>query len=129
MYQDTDIILALIKPSDWLSPHVNLKKLKNPKTSTLTLVEAQIVLNREYSRKTALDAFDKIKSTGIEIEPLNLDVVEKSAHLLKKYDKLTIFDSVHAAFVILNKDVVLSTDSIFDSIEGVIRIDPRKLEK
>ena len=61
MYLDTDIILAIVKPSDWLKDVVErkIKVLSDPKTSVFTLVEAEIVLNREASREVSV--LDKVK--------------------------------------------------------------------
>ena len=51
MYLDTDIILALIKKDDWLRPYVDMKKIKNPTTSVLTVIECKLVISREYGRE------------------------------------------------------------------------------
>ena len=61
MYLDTDIILAIVKPSDWLKDVVErkIKVLSDMKTSVFTLVEAEIVLNREASREVSV--LDKVK--------------------------------------------------------------------
>jgi len=60
VYLDTDIILAIVKPSDWLKDVVE-RKISDPKTSVFTLVEAEIVLNREASRELAVSVLDKVK--------------------------------------------------------------------
>jgi len=128
MYLDTDVILALIKPEDWLKAYVEigLEEIKEEKvTSLITVIECEIVLMREYSRELAISAFEEIKKKGIKLLPISVDAIEESTKLQKKYPKLNIFDSVHLANAISRREEILSTDSLFDEIEGVKRIDPR----
>lgn len=125
MYLDTDIILALIKKEDWLKKYVKISELKQAKTSALTIIEARIVLQREYSREEALKVLSKIKNFNIEIIPINKEIIEKSQELIEKYEKLNSFDSIHAACTIINQEILISTDSIFTTIEEVEHKDPR----
>lgn len=128
MYLDTDIILALIKPEDWLKAYVErgLEEINEEKvTSLITVIESELVLMREYSRELALSAFEEIKKKGIKLLPISVEVIEESTKLLKKYSKLNIFDSVHLANAMLRREEILSTDSLFDEIEGIKRVDPR----
>ena len=127
MYLDTDVILALIKEEDWLKELINFKKIKNPQTSTLTLIEVRLVLTREISRKDALDSLSKIKNLGVKIIPLDIKIVEESNNLMKKYDSLGIFDSIHAACTILKNEVIISTDTVYKEISELSSQDPRSL--
>ena len=128
MYLDTDIILAFIKPKDWLKPYVKIKEIENPRTSTFSVIEAEIILSREYDRKDIFAILDKLKKSGIEILSFDEKILEKSIELMEKYPRLHVFDSVHAAFSANRKEKILSTDLLFDTIEGVERIDPRELK-
>ena len=128
MYLDTDIILALIKKDDWLRPFVELKRISEPKTSALAILEATLVTEREYGRKDSSQIFDSIKKLGIDINDLTEETMEKSSTLLKKYPDINIFDSVHAAFSIILHEKILSTDNIFDKLEEIKRVDPRELK-
>lgn len=127
MYLDTDIILALVKEEDWLKEHVNLKKIKDPKTSVFTIIEAEIVLRREYPRELSLSVLDKVKSLEIGLLPMTEKILEKSNNLSRKYPRLNVFDSVHASFSIIHKEKLISTDTIFNELEEVENIDPRDL--
>lgn len=129
MYLDTDIILAAIKKDDWLGHHVEIKKIKQPVTSALTIVEAQLVVEREIGRKNTVSINEKVKMQNIKIEPLTKEMLKKNTELLKRYENLNIFDSIHAAACLVLKENIISTDRIFDQIEGVKRIDPRELKK
>lgn len=126
MYLDTDIILAIIKKEDWLKKYVSFKKIKSPKTSVLNVLEARLVLVREYSRKDAIDAFKKIKEKRIQILEIDEKIIKKSQELMEKYSSLNMFDAVHAASAIINNEVLLSTDSVFDLIQEVNKADPRR---
>ena len=127
MYLDTDIILAIVKPADWLKDVVEskLKILSDLKTSVFTLVEAEIVLNREASRERAIGVLDKVKERKICLLPLTEEVLTKAVELLRKYPKLNIFDSVHIACAICEGEAILSTDSLFGEIEEIEKVDPR----
>ncbi len=127
MYLDTDIILGLIKDEDWLKQYVAPARFKLAKTSTITIIEARLVLGREYSRKEAIDALGKIKKLKIKIMPLDITVIEKSQELLAAYPTLGIFDSIHAATAMNLNEQIISTDTIFTRIDGLRKIDPRDL--
>lgn len=127
MYLDTDVILALAKKDDWLKPFVNLKKIKNPVISAATLIELQLVVNREYGKDKIGDFLKQVKNLNVKSTPINPDVVHKSAELMRKYN-MTTFDAIHASYCIINKENILSSDTIFDSIKEIRRIDPREFE-
>lgn len=127
MYLDTDMILALTKKDDWLKPFVNLKKIKNPVISSAVLIELELVINREYGKGKIDEFFKKLKDLKIKSEPITPDVVHKSPGLMKKYNMNT-FDAIHAAYCITNKEDILSSDTIFDSIKEIKRVDPRELK-
>lgn len=127
MYLDTDVILSQLKERDWLKESVE-KKLgevnEKLKTSAITIVECQIVLLREDSRSSATDVLDRIRELRVEVLPLTEEVLQLSKELLEKYPKLNIFDSLHLAHVLHEGEKIMSTDSLFDEIEGVARVDP-----
>jgi hypothetical protein len=127
VYLDTDVILSQLKERDWLKESVE-KKLgemnEKLKTSAITIVECQIVLLREDSRSSAIDVLDRIREFRVEVLPLTEEVLQLSKELLEKYPKLNIFDSLHLAHVLHEGEKIMSTDSLFDEIEGVARVDP-----
>jgi hypothetical protein len=127
VYLDTDVILSQLKERDWLKESVE-KKLgevnEKLKTSAITIVECQIVLLREDSRSSATDVLDRVRELRVEVLPLTEEVLQLSKELLEKYPKLNIFDSLHLAHVLHEGEKIMSTDSLFDEIEGVARVDP-----
>ena len=65
-----------------------------------------------------------------EIYPVNVDDMHRSLDLFKRYAQkgITARDVVHAA-VMLNRGLknIVSTDSHFDLIKGITRVDPEDL--
>ncbi|MGA1873117.1 MAG: type II toxin-antitoxin system VapC family toxin [Thermoplasmatota archaeon] len=126
-YLDTDCILALIKESDWLKSDVQ-KALHDDQrnyTSILTLVESKLVISREEERDSIHDLSDLIKAMNIELLPMDQEVERISNQLIRKYDFLGIFDSIHAATANINDLTMVSTDHIFPLMEELSVIDPR----
>lgn len=127
MFLDTDILLALVKEKDWLKSFVDLKKMSNPKTSVLNILEAQLVLMKELGREESLNLLFKIKEKKIQIVALPVEVSDKATELLKSYPKLNLFDAMHAALCLLKNEQICGTDGIFAEISGLKWVDPRDL--
>lgn len=127
MYLDTDIILALVKEEDWLKPHVHMLELTSAKTSVFAVIEARLVMEREYGRREALAVFSLLQKLPIKLLPFDENVLAKSQELMQQYPRLNIFDAVHVAFALLHDEVLLSTDTLFATISGLKRKDPRQL--
>ncbi|MEK6792909.1 MAG: PIN domain-containing protein [Nanoarchaeota archaeon] len=128
MYLDTDIVLALIKKEDWLKEHVHKLNLKDAKTSALTVIEARIVLDREYSEEDAKNALSKIKAMKIEILSVDEEVIEKSQKLIEEYSDIGMFDAVHVACAIIHNEIIISTDNFFKQIKEITVKDPRDMD-
>ena len=126
-YLDTDIILALTKKEDWLKAHVSLAKMMPACTSVFTILEARLVLEREYGRTDALKVLEAIKEFNLTLLPLTEAVLQKSQELLREYPSLNHFDSVHVAFALLHNYTIIGTDTIFAKIAGLRSKDPRAL--
>jgi predicted nucleic acid-binding protein len=126
-YLDTDIILALIKDDDWLKNYVSISNLRPACTSVFTIVEARIVLEREYSKEKALEALDKIKELKISLIEFDEKILKKSQELLTDYTNLNNFDAIHVSFALVNDLVIIGTDKVFAKISGLKRKDPREI--
>ncbi|MBE8538546.1 PIN domain-containing protein [Geoglobus acetivorans] len=126
---DTDVILSQIKEKDWLKDIVKRKLEAIDEgfvTSAITIVECQIVLIRESGRSEAIKVHEKIEELGVRILPLSEEILGISSDLLERYPKLNIFDSIHLAHAIHEGEKILSTDRLFDEVEGIVRVDPLK---
>ena len=131
MYLDADCVLALIKKGDWLGDAVcrRLKGERAPMTSVLTVVECQLVLSREEGRERITDVGKAIGEKGISLLPIDGNILERSNDLLKRYDLLGIFDSIHAATAMTYGEVLLSTDHVFPLIDDLVVEDPRGIAR
>src|SRR3989344_4187101 len=129
MYLDSDIILALIKETDWLKEYIVFEKLKPARTSVFVIIECQLILERDYSRKDALAFLSKVNELGIEIIPVDKKLVDNSQELREKYSNLNIFDSIHGACAIIHNEVLISTDKLFSKIKELNSKDPRYFKK
>ncbi len=128
MYLDTDIILALVKKEDWLKRYVDFDSLQPARTSVFTLIEARLVLEREYSRKEALAVLSTVLKKNISLLSLDECILKKSQELLEQYIQLNHFDSIHAAFALVHDETLVSTDHIFKAISGLKIQNPRSSE-
>jgi len=90
MHLDTDILLALIKKEDWLKPHIDLKKVNKPKTSVFAVIEAEIILLREYSRENVFDSVHAAYSALKEEEIISTDNVFDDIKEIEKIDPRTL---------------------------------------
>lgn len=126
MYLDTDIILALTKREDWLKEHVQLSQLQPARTSVFTVIEAQLVMEREYSRQDALQILPMIQKMNIQLWPFDERILRKSQELRQEYPRLNIFDAVHVAFALIHDETLIGTDSVFSTIANLKRKDPRE---
>jgi len=116
-YLDTDFLIALLKPKDWLKEPAKelLKKHHgNLWASTASVIEVLLVCD-EYN----LDAEEVIMSLYelVDVHVLPRGIALAAAHLFKK--GLRVFDAFHAAYA--TDDTIISSDHIFDKI-GLKRI-------
>src|SRR6056297_170031 len=100
MYIDTDITMALIGLDDNLLDKVDVSKMKNTKTSIMTIFEIRDILEEMDISKDINEIFYLMKKEGIEILPLTIEVLQKSIELIEKHDGLILFDisnAIHAS--------------------------------
>ncbi|MBI2085431.1 MAG: PIN domain-containing protein [Candidatus Aenigmarchaeota archaeon] len=120
-YADTDFLLALLKPGDWLKEPAE-KTLNAYEgtiwTSIITIAEAVMV-----GRNMGLNA-EEMVSKIVEICKLSEDdkrMALQAAVFISRHG-LSTFDAFHAAFAA--NDAIISSDSVFDKI-GLKRINLR----
>ncbi|UCE38320.1 MAG: PIN domain-containing protein [Thermoplasmata archaeon] len=129
MYLDTDCILALVKEKDWLKKSVEkrIKKEKKLCTSVLSVVESRLVLIRDENIDVALRVEDILKNLKIKLLPLDERILKESNKMMKQFDFLGTFDSLHIATAKLHGEKILSTDHIFEMIPDLLAEDPRNV--
>ena len=108
------------------------KILEQTKSGTLRLVSdtevLQEILYRYFSiQRSALaeTAYTAVKEMCVEILPVTLPAMDRALDLLKNNPTITSRDAVHAGVMLHNSlRVIISTDSHFDGIPGIRRLDP-----
>jgi len=128
LYLDADIFLALIKEKDRFKysakKFFSVYKAHEFFTSTLTCIEVWFYLHRSGMRDKALDSLRAINSI-CEIIEYNLSDME-NAVILSEQHNLTPADAVHATLG-MKHDIIVSSDSSFDKIKGLKRLDFSKI--
>jgi predicted nucleic acid-binding protein len=135
---ETDMLYAYVKKEDWLKPVANklLSKIIKGELNTVyasreTLHEIYYVSKQEgvstdelIARVAALTAIDNLTflDTTFEIDLLALA-------LIRQYGFTSLFDAYYAATALNQVDdhTIISTDTVFDCIPGIKRMDPRKI--
>lgn len=127
MYLDTDVLLALLKPEDWLQEAVRAATFEAPKTSVVTAVEIQLVMFETWSRSDLAGVNSAIEDEDIEVLALAPDTFEAGANLLPSYPALNVFDAVHLGHAMTLDEPIVSTDTLYPKIDEVDHVDPRDL--
>lgn len=135
---ETDILYAYIKNEDWLKPVAKEVILKIVRGDLGIVYASRESLHEIYyvsiaegvsideliTRFAALTTIDNLifLETTYEVDLLALA-------LMKQYNIDSIFDAYYAATALnqVPDHTIISTDTIFDRIPGIKRIDPRKL--
>lgn len=127
MYLDTDVILAVLKADDWLQRTVEELTFTAPKTSIITAVEVQLVMFDVWSRADLAGVKSAIEDEGIEVLPLTPEVFQAGADLLPRYAGLNVFDSIHLGHALSLDEPIVSTDTLYPTIDEITDLDPREL--
>lgn len=139
MMIETDVLYAYVKKDDWLKPAANhiiskivKRELGMVYASRESLHEIYYVSKEEgvsmeelIARTAALTAIENLTflETTYEIDLLALTII-------RQYGINSIFDAYYAATALnqIPDHTILSTDTVFDAIPGIKRIDPRELK-
>ncbi|MEM1547825.1 MAG: PIN domain-containing protein [Thermoproteota archaeon] len=135
---ETDIIYAYVKTEDWLKNIAEKLIRRISKGEFGTVYASREVFHEMYyvsqqegvsideyiSRVAALTAIENIVflETTSEIDLLALV-------LMKQYRFKSIFDAYYAATALnqVPDHSIVSTDTVFDNVAGIKRIDPREI--
>lgn len=135
---ETDMLYAYVKKEDWLKTAANklISRIIKGEFSTVyasreTLHEIYYVSKAEgvstdeqIARTAALTAIDNLTflDTTYEIDLLAIA-------LIRQYGFTSIFDAYYAATALnqIEDHIIISTDTAFDCIPGIKRIDPREI--
>jgi predicted nucleic acid-binding protein len=135
---ETDMLYAYVKKEDWLKTAANklISRIIKGEFSTVyasreTLHEIYYVSKAEgvstdelIARTAALTAIDNLTflDTTYEIDLLAMT-------LIRQYGFTSIFDAYYAATALnqIEDHIIISTDTAFDCIPGIKRMDPREI--
>jgi predicted nucleic acid-binding protein len=136
---ETDMLYAYLKKEDWLKSVANNLISKIVKGDFGTVYASREVLHEIYyvskaegvstdeliTRGAALTALENLVflETTFEIDLLALA-------LMQQYGFTSIFDAYYAATALnqVKDHTIISTDTVFDCVPGIKRIDPREIQ-
>mgnify|MGYP000120727133 CR=1 FL=1 len=140
MMIETDVLYAYIKEDDWLKPVATRLVEMIEKGLFKTVYASREVLHELYyvsvSEGVSIDEFIARAAaiTGIKnLRFLETDHITDllAFTLMRQYNLSSVFDAYYAATALskVEDHTIISTDTIFDRIPGLKRIDPRVLIK
>lgn len=127
IYVDSDFIMALLKESDWLKEAAMRYWAENKQeefyTSAATLLEVWYALIKENNAASASATMNGITAIA-KILDVTENEMRQAAEISAKYG-LKPMDAIHA-FTAMQFGNILSTDTAFDKVGGLKRIDYSK---
>lgn len=99
----------------------------SPKFSVMGLIELEVVY-RSLKRPDSevVEDTSALAATNIDILPLPEGAIITAAHLRDAQD-LPFWDSHYAAHALVEDRPIISTDSTFDNVPDLVRIEPESL--
>jgi len=129
---DTDMVLAYLKEVDHHQKDAEhlFQKILTGKLeayiSTSLFVELAFVLKRFDSIDVIPEANSVFhRMPHLSIIPLSENIINDAAELMKK--DIGVLDSLHAATALNYDKKIISSDHIFDKVEGLQRIKPEDI--
>ncbi len=138
MLIESDILIAYIKKKDWLKP-VAERIIRDIKTGRYGTVQIPSEVFHELyyvmSEFTTLDVIQRNLAKIRALKNVEFLVAEPETYILavslmQMYNISSFFDAIYAAHALSPKcpdNTIISTDSVYDRIRGIKRIDPRYL--
>ncbi len=135
---ETDVLYAYVKTEDWLKSTANVLVSRIIKGEFGTVCASRETLHEIYyvSKEEGVST-DQLIARGAALTAIeNLVFLETTCEidllalaLIRQYGFTSIFDAYYAATALNQVDdhTIISTDSVFDCIPGIRRIDPRKV--
>ncbi|MEM2239574.1 MAG: PIN domain-containing protein [Candidatus Bathyarchaeia archaeon] len=135
---ETDILYAYIKREDWLKPTADKVILQIARGRLGTVYASRESLHEIYyvSREEGVSIDELIARFAALTAIENLVFLETTCEidllalaLVRQYGISSIFDAYYAATALnqVPDHTIISTDTVFDTIPGIKRIDPREL--
>ena len=128
MYVDTDVVLATVKVDDWLASSVDIDSIDAPITSVATCIEVHYAMEDDWGRERLTRIHELIEAHGVSLVALETGHVDAGMTLLRSYDRLNQFDAIHLGVAWMLEEPIVSTDTLYPSIDEIDHIDPRDVE-
>lgn len=139
MLIESDLFIAYMKKTDWLKSTAETiikaiqgNQLDNIQASTAIIHELYYVFSEFAPVSTILSNAARISTIEniTYIDPTR-EILLSALELVSSYRLTSIFDAIYAATALTNlvsDHTILSTDTAYDRIPGITRIDPRELQ-
>ncbi len=140
MMIESDLLFAHLKESDWLKESseailtaINSGRLKRVYVSREAIHELYYVVSRmglaPAEVLARIGALTAIRNLTWTTTTTDTDMLALS--LIATYKLTSVFDAYHAAACLLDdpERTIVSTDSVYEAIPQIKRVDPRELEK
>jgi len=136
---ETDILYAYVKREDWLKPTANhvMSRIAEGKLDTVYASRESLHEIYYVSREEGVSTDELIARSAALTDIENLVFLETTCEidllaltLIRQYGIDSIFDAYYAATALnqIPDHTIISTDTVFDTIPGIKRVDPRKLQ-
>ncbi len=138
MLIESDVLIAYIKKKDWLKP-IAERIIGDIKAGKFGVVQIPSeVFHELYYVLSEFTTLDVIQANFAKIRSLkNVRFLDPSPEtyilavsLMQTYNITSFFDAIYAAHALSPEcpdSTILSTDTVYDRIRGIRRIDPREL--
>jgi predicted nucleic acid-binding protein len=138
MLIENDMILAFYKKNDHLKTHAtrlfsNIEegKFGSVLVPSIFSIELYYVLRDLTGVSSVRDIISHLVTfPNISVVPSTIDHQLAALYLLENYRLGSIFDAIYAAVSLSNDNpdhTIVSTDCIYDRIEGLTRLDPTNI--
>jgi len=135
---ETDMLYAWVKKSDWLKPTATklISRISNGEFGSVCASREALHEIYYVSREEGVSADEIIARVAALTAIENLTFLETTFHvdllaltLMRQYGLTSVFDAYYAATALnqVEDHTIISTESVFDTIPGIKRIDPRKI--
>ena len=114
-YADSDFLLALLKPSDWLKE--NAEEIFKKHEGKVFTSETAVVEILWFSRKEKIDPLSYITSLCSLVEIINSDprLYVQAAYFMRNHE-IDPCDSIHAAYGKINSMPIISSEREYEKI-------------
>lgn len=124
MYVETDFLIALVKPDDWLNERAEATLAGDEPVHTSLLAYVELLVEA-YEPQVGIE-YDvpSVVANLLELVPVDPledeDVLLAAATYLDEHD-VTPFDAFHAGIAVTNDGRIQSSDGVFDEL-GLDRV-------